>query len=217
MSDIFSWQSAHTSLQHSPEDAGSVSSQSAPPSTEVWPFLRDLPELSLSQDVVSSIVRQFFSSTQALGLYSIIPACTNLELAQDHPMRQVFEDVLLQPEIRCALVAIALELYGPHLPRLRQKKAKADRDYLHTAALSFFQKMSSNGNQLTAANGLCLLLLSHTWSMVEQFPKVSIRWCSLARFVFDHGKVESGAMSPYSRELERRYEKFPNGTQLCTF
>ncbi|KAJ5736145.1 uncharacterized protein N7483_001270 [Penicillium malachiteum] len=141
-----------------------------------------------------------------MGLYSIIPACTTLELSYDHPLKQTLEDVILQPEFRCTLVAIALKLYGSQVSGYQQEKVKADRDSLHIATLSFIQKIPSKDNHLTLPNVLCLLLLSHTWCRVEQFSETAIQWCSLARFAFDHAQREYESRSLYSRELIRRID-----------
>ncbi|KAJ5723336.1 hypothetical protein N7488_001371 [Penicillium malachiteum] len=196
----------YTSRQQSPEDTALLSSQSASPPTDVSPFLRGLPELSLSYEVILPLVQQFLLSTPHSGLYSIIPACTTLELSYDHPPKQTFEDVILQPEFRCTFVAIALELHGSKISGYQLDKAKIDRDSLHLATLSFMQKIPSKENYLTLANVLCLLLLSHTWCRVEIFTEAATQWCSLARFAFDHAKREYESKSLYSRELVRRID-----------
>ncbi|KAJ5267077.1 hypothetical protein N7478_009885 [Penicillium angulare] len=190
-------------LRNSQEDDGSVSSQNGG-FTEISPFLQDLPELSFSYDILSPLVERFLSSTPALGLYSIIPACTSLELSHDHPLELAFGDLLLQPEVRCTLVAVALELYGHTASGYKVKRAIIDRDSLHFATLSSIQNISLRNDQLTAANALCLLLLSYTWFTTEQFAESSLRWCALARIVLDHGHGEMWNQSLYAREQARR-------------
>lgn len=160
--------------------------------------------MSLPFDVVSSIVQRFLNSVSGLGLYSIIPACTNLQLNHDGAFKQVLEDVL-QPEVRYTLVAVALNLYGHRVPGYTQKKADFDQDGLHTSALSTIPNIASRSKQPSLSSVFCLLLLSHAWAIAEHFKKIPMQWCSLARIIFDNCEKGDEGTSLYSKELTRRY------------
>ncbi|KAJ5648361.1 hypothetical protein N7490_004733 [Penicillium lividum] len=164
-----------------------------------------VPEISMPHDVLASLVQQLLNSAPGLGLYGIIPACANLQLRHDGSFKQVLEE-MLQPEVRCALAAIALELYGHNVPGYTQKMATVDRDILHTSALSSIPNIASRSNQPTLSNALCLLMLSHTWTIAEDFKKIPMQWCSVARIIFDNCEKEDQRTSLYSRELERRQQ-----------
>lgn len=170
------------------------------------PFFQGLPELSLSHDILTSIVQQFLNSVPGLGLYSIIPASTNLQLNHDSALKQVLEDVL-QPEVRYTLVAIALKLYGYRVPGYTQKRAVFDQDGLHTSALSLIPNIASRSNQPSLSSVVCLLLLSHTWAIAEHSKKIPVQWCSLARIIFDNCENRDEGTSLYSKEFARRYGK----------
>ncbi|KAJ5541450.1 hypothetical protein N7494_006526 [Penicillium frequentans] len=117
--------------------------------------------------------------------------------------KQVLEDVL-QPAVRCTLVAVALNLYEHRVPGYTQKRAIFDQDGLHTSALSSIPNIASRSNQPSLSSVFCLLLLSHTWAIAENFKKIPIQWCLLARIIFDNCEKGDEETSLYSREFARR-------------
>lgn len=180
----------------------------SPAISETFPFLENLPELSVPRDVALSLVQHFLSSAPNLGFYGMIPVEGNLNFSQDGFVTQFSED-FLQPELQCALVAIALELYGHHLPANMQKDINDSRDILQTAALTVTPNLMSTRNNLQPHNALSLLLFSYTWCISEQFTHIASQWCSLAKIILEEcaGTIENE--SRHAVDLRQQYAWLP--------
>jgi hypothetical protein len=116
--------------------------------------------------------------------------------------------------LRYALHAVSVELYGYSFPSHMQPQLQASRDVLWDNALSLATKIDLQDDTSLLAHALCLLLLSHTWCMVQQSAALALRWCSLAGVLLEDVQTSFGnSLSPLA-ELTERYVRPCNTRNL---
>lgn len=103
---------------------------------------------------------------------------------------------ILRLKLRLILVALALETCGHRLPSHMNEEVERARETLQIASLAMFPNLTLGSDKLLSHNALGPLILSNTWCMLERCAKLSLRWCSLARFIINNHE-ESSAISQF--------------------